>query len=70
MSNDCRITLEVAVTSERNRTFRWITRRGKAARLPLHSGWLTVQDALKRPLPDTSWMENPWPRKKFTAWLG
>jgi len=70
VSNDCGITLNIAETSERTGTFRWITRRGKAARLPLPSGWLTVQDAMKRPLPDTSWMDNPWPRTKFTAWLG
>jgi len=29
----------------------------------------TVQEALKLPLPDTSWMRNPWPREKFAGWL-
>jgi len=31
-------------------------------------GWLSVQEALALPEPDTSWMSNPWPRSKFTAW--
>jgi len=70
VAQDCKITLNVAVTSEKKRAFRWITTRGTTASFDIPSGWLTVREAMKLPLPDTSWMNNPWPRSKFTVWLG
>ncbi|OGQ82363.1 MAG: hypothetical protein A3F90_05645 [Deltaproteobacteria bacterium RIFCSPLOWO2_12_FULL_60_19] len=70
VAQDCKITLAVAVASEKQRAFRWITKRGTTAGFDIPSGWLTVRDAMKLPLPDTSWMDNPWPRSKFTLWLG
>lgn len=70
VAEDCRITLEVAVISEEKGTSRWITKGGSRAGLDIPAGWLPVRDAMKLPLPDTSWMAAPWPRSKFTAWLG
>ena len=71
VSQDCRIALEVAEKSEQQRSFSWITQRGTVSDLALPKGWLTVQDAMKLPLPDTSWMKTPpWPQSKFTKWLG
>jgi len=70
VAQDCKITLDVAVAGEKQRAFRWITKRGTTASFDIPSGWLTVRDAMKLPLPDTSWMDNPWPRSKFTEWLG
>ncbi|HIA13777.1 MAG TPA: hypothetical protein EYN74_02615 [Nitrospirales bacterium] len=69
VGQDCRLTMEVAVTSEDQCAFRWITRKGSIARFDIPSGWLTVQEAIGLPDPDTSWMDNPWPRSKFTRWL-
>ena len=69
ISQDCKITLDVAQTSEANRMFYWINKRGCRSNHELPSGWLTVESAMKLPLPDTSWMDNPWPRSKFTDWL-
>ena len=37
-------------------------------RLP--NGWLEVEQALRLPEPDTSWMDEPWSRATFTAWMG
>ena len=51
------------------RVLRWTSNRGYPQRLPLPKGWVTVKEALKLPLPDTSWMSNPWPRSKFSGWL-
>ncbi len=71
VGQDCRVALKVAEKSEQRRNFSWITQSGKANDLALPKGWLTVQDAMKLPLPDTSWMKTaPWPRSKFTKWLG
>ena len=70
VSQDCRLTMEVAVTSEETRAFRWITRKGSVAKFDISSGWLLVQEAMELPDPDTSRMDKPWPRSKFTHWLG
>lgn len=66
---DCRLTLNIAEESTRRSSFRWITQRGKKASFYLPSGWLTVEEAMNLPLPDTSWMDNPWPRSKLSGWL-
>jgi hypothetical protein len=51
------------------RQLKWISNRGYPQRLPLPKGWVTVEEAQKLPLPDTSWMSNPWPRSKFSGWI-
>ena len=66
---DVRTTLELASATEQQRCMRWISSSGSPKELPLPNGWLTVEQALKLPLPDTSWMRTPWPRSKFTGWL-
>ena len=66
---DCRVTLQIALAAERAGRFDWITRRGSRSSLDLPGGWLTVRRALELPEPDVSWMDNPWPRSKFTGWL-
>ncbi|WP_454061198.1 ribonuclease H-like domain-containing protein [Candidatus Nitrospira salsa] len=69
VAQDCRLTLDIAETSEKTNTFRWITRKGTTAYVDIPSGWQSVEEAMTRPLPDTSWMDKPWPRSKFTDWL-
>jgi uncharacterized protein YprB with RNaseH-like and TPR domain len=51
------------------RQLKWTSNRGYLQRLSLPSGWVTVEQALKLPLPDTSWMSDPWQREKFSGWL-
>ncbi len=70
VAQDVRIALQVAVKCEDQRRFAWITRKGSSSAIKLDGGWLTVQDALRLPEPDTSWMGNPIPRRDFTEWLG
>lgn len=69
VARDCELTLALAEQSEAAQHFRWITRRGTTSRLRLDGLWLTVAEALQLPEPDTSWMDDPWSRSKFTAWL-
>jgi len=69
IAQDCKLTLDVAETSAKRGQISWITQRGKESHFPLTNGWLTVEQASQLPLPDTSWMDNPWPRSKFTSWL-
>lgn len=70
VAQDVRTTLAVAREAERRKAFAWTTRKGTVSTMPLQRGWLTVEEALKLPLPDVSWMSSPPVRKEFLAWLG
>jgi len=66
---DARLALAIALEAERRGELLWITRRGTTGRMPLGRGWRSVEEALRTPLPDTSWMSDPPAREDFTAWL-
>jgi hypothetical protein len=70
VGQDVRTTLDLATACESGRELRWVARSGKVRSMALPGGWLTVSDALELPLPDTSWMDSPWPRGRFTGWMG
>lgn len=46
----------------------WLTKAGYISHHRIDR-LLTVKECLELPLPDTSWMDNPWPRSKFAGWL-
>lgn len=69
VSQDVRMTLQVALECEKRRQFEWITRRGTASSMSLPRGWFTVEEALRQPEPDTSWMDSPIPRSNYTSWI-
>jgi len=70
VAQDVRTTLEIGQACEQRRKFQWVTRKGTTSSMPLRNGWLTVQEALQLPEPDTSWMSAPPSRRDFTAWMG
>ena len=70
VSQDVRCTLDLARICETCGELRWVSRSGRVRCMPLGEGWLTVGEALGLPLPDTSWMSEPWPRERFTEWMG
>ncbi len=69
VKQDTKVTLDVALAIERERHLFWTSKSGRAQRLYMHK-LLTVQECLALPLPDQSWMSDPWPRSKFTGWMG
>jgi len=69
LEQDVGIVLQIASECEARRRFKWITQKGTLSSMDLPRGWLTVRDAVRLPEPDTSWMNNPWPRSKFVGWL-
>lgn len=68
VAQDVKTTLAVAQAAERQKQFMWITQRGRLSEMPLPCGWLAVKEAMKLPLPDTSWMDDPPSREDFSAW--
>ena len=69
VTQDVRITLEIALKCDQTRKFQWLTRKGTKSTIDLPQGWLTIRDAQRLPEPDTSWMDNPIPRHQYTRWL-
>lgn len=69
VAQDTRVLLQVATLSEAKLKFEWITSKGKPSSMSLSRGWLPVQEALKLPEPDTSWMSTPLLRREFISWL-
>ena len=69
VGQDVRTTLNVATVCESYGVFRWVARSGRLRTMPLSRGWLAVEEARALPLPDTSWMDEPWPRERFTGWM-
>jgi hypothetical protein len=67
---DVKMTLELATTCEVLGELRWVARSNTVRSMALPEGWLTVEEPQELLLPDTSWMDEPWSRKKFTGWLG
>lgn len=66
---DVRLTLQLAELCEEKKLFSWVTQKGARRQLPLPHGWLSVREALKLPVPDTSWMTEPLHRSHFAGWL-
>ena len=69
VAQDARITFGLAQQCDFHKQIKWTSNRGRKQVCPLPDGWLPVEQALKLPEPDTSWMSTPWPRSKFTGWL-
>ncbi len=68
VAQDARSTLEIALAIEQRGSLRWISKKGRINSLAVPR-WLTVTEALQLPEPDTSWMDTPIPRDRFTEWM-
>lgn len=73
VEQDVITTLDVYEEIPKQRKVRWITKAGTPAKYPwepeIRDGrLLTVRECLELPLPDTSWMDEPWEREKFYGW--
>ena len=66
---DTLATLQLAQAGTRTKRLQWNSKSGRAQALALNRGWLTVQQAVLTPEPNTSWMDNPIPRSSFSSWL-
>ena len=69
VAQDARATLAIGQACEERGEICWITRKGYPTWKPLPDGWLTVTQAQALPEPDTSWMDDPMKRDRFTDWL-
>lgn len=65
---DAERTAELAAACQRSRQLAWVSQKGRPNQVYLRSGWLTVEQCLALPLPDTSWMTKPMRREDVLAW--
>ena len=61
-------TLALAVACQQSRRLAWLSRSGRPNEIALRRGWLTVEQCLALPLPDTSWMTQPLSRDSVVGW--
>jgi hypothetical protein len=69
VAGDCRATIAVARAAEERGGIEWVTMKGTRSTMALPDGWLVAEQAMKLPLPDTSWMRTPLTRESFTDWI-
>jgi hypothetical protein len=62
-------TLALAVECQRRQRLCWISQRGRPSQMPLPAGWLSVDECLGLPRPDTSWMTAPIRREDVLQWM-
>ncbi len=65
---DAERTAALAAACQRSRQLAWVSQKGRPNQVYLRSGWLTVEQCLSLPLPDTSWMTKPMRREDVLAW--
>ena len=68
VAGDCRITDAVVARIEETGGVTWRTSRGTLSTEPMPQ-LKQIRALLDAPEPDTSWMDAPLPRSKFTSWL-
>ena len=61
-------TLALAVACQRSHRLAWVSQKGRPNEIYLRTGWLTVEQCLDLPLPDTSWMTSPMTRDSVVGW--
>jgi hypothetical protein len=65
---DAERTVALAALCQRSRRLAWVSQKGRPNEIYLRTGWLTVEQCLALPLPDTSWMTKPMSREDVLAW--
>lgn len=65
---DVRMTAEIVDAIVKARRISWITQRGSPSSVSI-SSLRTVEDCMRDPMPDQSWMTEPLRETKFTGWL-
>ena len=65
---DCCMTNHCVKSIQEAGCVKWVTRQGSLSVEPMPE-LRQVRELLDAPCPDTSWMNNPIPRTKFTGWL-
>lgn len=69
LRSKCAAIIRLVYECERRETLQWMTKKESIAGVRLENGLLSVEQALTLPAPDTTWMQNPMSRARYTDWL-
>ena len=64
---DCQMTNQIVLAIEKAGQVRWVTGKGYISSKPMPR-LKPVEEVIKDPEPDQSWMDKPLPRSKFHRW--
>jgi len=64
---DCQLTNMILLAIEQYKQVRWVATKGHTRAIPMPK-LKTVEEVLREPEPDQSWMTNPLRRSKFCDW--
>lgn len=65
---DCHMTNQIILAIQKTKEIRWITAKGKISSKPMPH-LKTVEEVIRDPEPDQSWMDSPMPKEKFYKWV-
>jgi hypothetical protein len=65
---DAERTAALAAACQVSRRLGWTSQKGRPNEISLRTGWLTVEQCLALPVPDTSWMTRPMSRGDVLGW--
>jgi hypothetical protein len=65
---DCQMTNLIVCAIQKTRQVRWVTAKGTISSKPMPR-LKTVEEVIKDPEPDQSWMSTPMPKSKFYKWV-
>ena len=65
---DCQVTNLIILAIQKARHVQWVTARGRIRSKPMPL-LKPVEEVIKDPEPDQSWMDNPLPKLKFHEWI-
>jgi hypothetical protein len=68
LAGDVNMLADIYLAALRDRGLSWITRKGQTRRWQAPR-MLTVAEALRLPVPDTSWMTSPVRREDLSGWI-
>jgi hypothetical protein len=65
---DCQMTNQIVMAIQEAGKVSWVTAKGTTSSKPMPR-LKSVEEVLKDPEPDQSWMDKPMPRSKFHSWF-
>ena len=65
---DARMTVEIATAIGRKRQIAWVTQKRTISTVSI-ARLRSVEECLKDPMPDQSWMDRPLRQEKFAGWM-
>lgn len=68
VKQDAVATLEVGMEVDKTGVLSWITKKGKK-RYQKIERWLRMREAMRLPIPNTQWMDEPRSRESLVEWM-